>query len=117
MPDSCDATPAEAADGVRYARAVSGEGLEQAVPTVAGTTYALSFAYCGVSECFGSDPNSSWDILVDGVVADTTPASGTTDWQTHGFAFVAQGPMTTICLRRSASLGQGGIDDLSLVAQ
>lgn len=114
VPDSCDAQPAAASDGLRYARGVVGEGFEQTVETASGETYAITFDYCGVSGCFGGAPLSSWEVVVDGVSIDSTPSANGAVWSEHAVEFVAAGLTTSICFRMVGGGGQGGIDDLSV---
>lgn len=113
VPLSCNALPAIGSNGINYARAVAGEGFSQSITTNIGSSYTIKFDYCGVSNCFGSQSNSSWDVDVNSVSILTTPDNAGTNWVTDSITFVASSVSTTICFKRNNSvIGQGGIDNL-----
>jgi hypothetical protein len=113
VPDSCDGNPA-AQDGVRYARAFVGEGIEQTVETIPGVTYRISFDYAPVDDCFGGEPNARWEALVDEGQILVTRNANEIAWMSAEVLFEAQQPTTTICIRKFAN-GAGGLDNLSVV--
>lgn len=117
VPDSCDAQPATASEGERYARGFSGEGIAQTIATTVGTTYAIAFDYCAVDACFGGAASSRWEVLVDDAVVLTTEADVGTSWTAAATTFEAAAASTTICLRKAADSGQGGLDNLVLHEQ
>jgi hypothetical protein len=117
VPDSCDAQPATASEGERYARGFDGEGIAQTIATTVGTTYAITFDYCAVDACFGGAASSRWEVLVDDVVVLTTDADVGTSWTAAATTFEAAAATTTICLRKAADGGQGGLDNLVLHEQ
>jgi hypothetical protein len=113
VPDSCMGAPAVQV-GLRYARAFSGEGIEQTIETVPGTTYRIAFDFTAVEECFGGDSNARWEVLVDEDQILTTPNAPDAAWESTEVTFAATDQTTTICFRKFGN-GQGGIDNLSVV--
>ena len=91
--------------------------MAQTIATTIGDTYTIQFDYCGVEGCFGSAPNSSWSVQVDGVAVLVTAIDAGTMWVTDSVSFVAVNANTVICFMRDiTTAGQGGIDNLSVHA-
>lgn len=116
VPDVCaDALPITPADGARYARGYDDERLGQILVTEPGRTYTVELSFTQVEQCYGGVPDSSWEVVVDGVVVATTPSDqGADEWGTLSVDFVATGDTADVCFRKAG--GTGGIDALSVVA-
>jgi hypothetical protein len=114
VPDACTATPDQASDGARYARGWNGEGIKQTISTTPGMTYRVTLDTTAVTGCYGGDPSSAWDVVVDGVTILTTPLDTNPGWMTAEVTFVAESATTEICLRKALDEGQGGLDNVSV---
>jgi hypothetical protein len=116
VPDVCaEALPTMAADGARYARGYADERLGQIVDTEPGQTYTVGLSFVQVEQCFGGNPDSGWEVVVDGVVLATTPSDqGIEAWGSLSVDFVATADTTDVCFRKAG--GTGGIDALSVFA-
>jgi hypothetical protein len=117
VPDSCVADPVVGTDGARYARAFSGEGIGQTIPTISGHMYAISFDFTAVDGCFGSMPSAAFEVLVDGVLLMTTPANAVPMWSGADMMFMAAANTTDLCFRKTSDGGQGGLDNLAVFDQ
>lgn len=116
VPDAWGEGSEEAYDGVRFMRGVLSEGVGQTVPTVAGETYLLSFAYAG---SYGAQ----LDVHIDGAVVHTTVEGDlrlqqafTRDrWALESVEFVATATSTTFCLEATSQRWSSYVDLVSLV--
>jgi hypothetical protein len=113
VPDSCAGIP-DVMVGTRYARAFSGEGIEQTVETIPGATYRITLDYTAVGDCFGGVADARWEVLVNEDQILTTENTPDVGWESTDVIFDADQPTTTICFRKFL-VGQGGIDNLVVV--
>lgn len=77
----------------------------QAVPTIAGHTYALSFRSRYNGEAAGFQPR--WDVLANGAAVGSAAMVSGADWRLHEFTFVGTG--APVSLRFEAFSSTPGI--------
>jgi MYXO-CTERM domain-containing protein len=89
-----------------------GDGIEQTVSTLIGTTYTLSF---GLSSEDGTDPPEDLNVLIDGSTLHTYTLVSTFDpftgpWVTETLDFTATSASTTVAFTVDATEGMGNAD-------
>ena len=89
-----------------------GDGIEQTVSTVIGTSYTLTF---GVSSEDGTDPPEDLNVLINGATLNTYTLASTFDpftgpWVTETQDFTATSISTVLAFTVTPTMGTGNAD-------